>query len=755
MKLFKLVCSAALAAALFLPTRVHAGGDQFCGNGIQEGDEQCDDGSSGSFCCSPSCEINPECGCCEDDSPRSRHAIGCFIGHPENCSFGTFYPNATCTQGGCSPKSVCGNEVLEPGEQCDDGGTQDGDCCDSECQIEKPGSPCFDDKNICTADVCDGKGLCNHVPADPLPESCGCCEQSISARVAFGYCSVTVASGCAGQFFANAACTEGGCEGTVCGNGVIEAGEDCDPGGTGAVDCCDEVTCKFESAGTACSDDSNECTTDQCNAIGECNHTNNTNPCDDGQFCTENDTCGGGYCVPGAPKDCAGGNTCSTGTCNEDLDQCQVVPNPDLNGQACDDNNACTQGTTCSGGACAGGSSVTCDDSSTCTQDSCDMQLGCVYDTVVESAACGSCEDGEDNDGDGDSDAEDCGCSSLCAQQRFAVVTTFVPTKFTRYAFYSGSDVTVGDAPFMTPFPTGGVCITNGTYRAGNNLGHIATTGSSEFGKGATLDPDLLDEEGENEFDTDSNRVTIIRQRFDSDGDPEKNKSIAPFVGPGVCSHDAMLVCTGNAQCGGAPNTCQGQLRLDNPMNSNVSRNGSAENFGRCIEAQATVDGEAATIEAIPGNVAGLSDGTGQLKTSANIPVVTVNVGAGQQVIYVNRVLITGKTKLRFVRTAAPGDPPTVLVVRVRRQLRLGGQAEIELDGINPENVIWSAEGTAGGRPKLLRSSIFRGTLLAAERRGVLVGGLVQVHGAVKARRVHLGQGTTITHTPFKPLLVP
>lgn len=615
MRLQPLASAIFLAAILSFPGVIHAGNESICGNGIQEGGEQCDDGASGSACCSPTCETNPECGCCGLKILGGRSVpIQCFIAHPEQC-YGSFVPNATCGESGCQAVAVCGNEVVEPGEQCDDGGTQDGDCCSSTCQLDQAGATCNADFNVCTTDTCDGKGSCHSAPAQPLPKSCGCCEPAVSGRVS-NFCSVTDAASCSGQFFANADCTEGGCQGAVCGNGLVEAGESCDTGGSAD------------------------------------------------------------------PSGCC------------DVDTCQIG---------------------------------------------------------VENAACGSCDDGEDNDGDGDADSEDCGCSTLCAQQRFAVVTTFVPSKFKRYALYSGSDVEIGDAPFMTPFPTGGVCVTNGTYRAGNDVGHIAATGSSEFGKGAALDLELQDEE---EFDTGSNRVTIVRQRFDSDGDPEKFKSIAPFVGPGVCSQDAMLVCTENSNCG-MGNTCNGQLLLDNPLNPNVSRTGAADNYTRCINAQATVASEAAMIGAMAANVAGYLDGTAQLKTSAGTPTVTVNVGAGQQVIYVNRVLIAGKTKLRFVRTAAPNDPPTVLVIRVRRQLRLGGQAEIELVGINPENVIWNAEGTSGGRPKLLRSSKFRGTLLAANRRGVLVGGLVQVNGAVKARRVHLSQGSKIVHVPFKPLLVP
>src|SRR5262245_29486788 len=81
--------------------------------------------------------------------------------------------------------------------------------------------------------------------------------------------------------------------GTRCGNGVLDPSEQCDD--TGAGDCCDSTTCQFESAGTGCALDGNDCTDDVCNASGTCEHLDNTDPCDDGNQCTT-DICGGGTC---------------------------------------------------------------------------------------------------------------------------------------------------------------------------------------------------------------------------------------------------------------------------------------------------------------------------------------------------------------------------------------------------------------------------------------------------------------------------
>lgn len=64
-------------------------------------------------------------------------------------------------------------------------------------------------------------------------------------------------------------------------------------------------------------DDGNPCTT---NAIGAgvCTTTFNTDPCDDGVACTENDTCGSGVCQAGTPTPalCPAGGECDHAVCD-------------------------------------------------------------------------------------------------------------------------------------------------------------------------------------------------------------------------------------------------------------------------------------------------------------------------------------------------------------------------------------------------------------------------------------------------------
>ena len=95
----------------------------------------------------------------------------------------------------------------------------------------------------------------------------------------------------------------------------------------------------------------NACVPNACG--GQANGTG----CSDGNPCTQNDTCQGGFCAAGAPVVCGPLDACHVaGTCDPGTGLCS---NPaGNNGSACDDGNACTAGTTCSAGACTGGTTL-------------------------------------------------------------------------------------------------------------------------------------------------------------------------------------------------------------------------------------------------------------------------------------------------------------------------------------------------------------------------------------------------------------
>ncbi|TMA72273.1 MAG: DUF4215 domain-containing protein [Deltaproteobacteria bacterium] len=85
------------------------------------------------------------------------------------------------------------------------------------------------------------------------------------------------------------------CTFTGCGNGIVTAGETCDDGNTLDGDCCSSA-CQIASPGAPCTNDGNACTDDVCDANAHCTHPANTAPCDDGDACTENDVCAAGEC---------------------------------------------------------------------------------------------------------------------------------------------------------------------------------------------------------------------------------------------------------------------------------------------------------------------------------------------------------------------------------------------------------------------------------------------------------------------------
>jgi hypothetical protein len=133
-------------------------------------------------------------------------------------------------------------------------------------------------------------------------------------------------------------------------------------------------------------------------------------PCDDGDACTQRDSCQAGECVGAEPKTCEALDDCHVaGECDPASGTCSDVLAPD--GTACDDAQACTSNDSCSAGACAG-EAVACDDGLGCSVDSCDDTSGaCASDM----RACSCVDDGDCNDGNACNGAETCDpASKLC-----------------------------------------------------------------------------------------------------------------------------------------------------------------------------------------------------------------------------------------------------------------------------------------------------------------------------------------------------
>ena len=94
---------------------------------------------------------------------------------------------------------------------------------------------------------------------------------------------------------------------------------------------------------------------------GVCNNPtkDNNTICNDGNACTQTDTCQSGICTGANPIICIASDQChNAGVCDSSNGICN---NPEKNdGATCNDGNACTQTDTCQSGSCSGTNPIIC-----------------------------------------------------------------------------------------------------------------------------------------------------------------------------------------------------------------------------------------------------------------------------------------------------------------------------------------------------------------------------------------------------------
>ncbi|MBI2501212.1 MAG: DUF4215 domain-containing protein [Deltaproteobacteria bacterium] len=205
----------------------------YCGNGTVEGDEQCDDGNNIFLDgCTPQCRFEHNCGNgilengeeCDDGNQRS--GDGCtFDCKMQECGNRIIEAYETCDDGnevsgdGCSNRcviecilssrsvtsyhcpSTCGNGVFERGEECDDGNLVSDDGCSAVCESDEPITE--PDPELVTCYACSVGGSCEAVSAEPA------------------VCLL---------FYDDPTCGGDCLPAPVCGNEIVELGEDCDDG---------------------------------------------------------------------------------------------------------------------------------------------------------------------------------------------------------------------------------------------------------------------------------------------------------------------------------------------------------------------------------------------------------------------------------------------------------------------------------------------------------------------------------------------
>src|SRR5207248_1529039 len=147
--------------------------------------------------------------------------------------------------------------------------------------------------------------------------------------------------------------------------------------------------------------DSNGCTDDSCDPATGCVHTPNTASCDDGDACTQTDTCQSGVCTGGDPVVCSASDQCHVaGTCDPASGTCSNPPK--ANGTACNDGDACTQTDTCQSGVCTGSNPVVCPASDQC------------HDAGTCDTATGPCSNPHTTNGTACSDGDACTQTDTC-----------------------------------------------------------------------------------------------------------------------------------------------------------------------------------------------------------------------------------------------------------------------------------------------------------------------------------------------------
>ncbi|KAF2479045.1 Metallo-peptidase family M12-domain-containing protein [Neohortaea acidophila] len=115
--------------------------------------------------------------------------------------------------------------------------------------------------------------------------------------------------------------------GADCGNGIVEAGEECDCGGVAGCagdPCCDPTTCRFTS-GSVCDDSTEECCSNcQFRSSGTvCRGS--TSSCDPQEVCSgTSGSCPANELAPNG-QDCGDGLKCASGQCTSRNQQCRTV----------------------------------------------------------------------------------------------------------------------------------------------------------------------------------------------------------------------------------------------------------------------------------------------------------------------------------------------------------------------------------------------------------------------------------------------
>ncbi|MCF7844836.1 MAG: DUF4215 domain-containing protein [Kiritimatiellales bacterium] len=357
--------------------------EPYCGDGIPEGDEECDDGDNDNLdICDNQCKV-PKCGNGEKE-------------YIEECDDGS--DNSNSEDGACREdckRAHCGDGVtdLSKGEKCDDGNNVNTDYCSNSCKLPicgnniKEGDEECDDGDGDNADGCSNDcklpddGLCSLCDLKTCPPNMNC-YQSLTKNEA----SCSSAQGAVAGY---TACGPAG--GPTCGDGVKDANEQCDDGNDDTSDLCSNY-CHFPFCGNNVIEGWEECDDGNRNNGDACNSTceQRSDPGDscaacDIRFCPVGKSCY--QTVSKTTTICSNPGIATTAytECGPTNYDWKICGNGNIeSNEACDDGNKLS-GDGCSYDACAVETGWSCHSSCSSTAYSSERGIAAFFKNIVAS----------------------------------------------------------------------------------------------------------------------------------------------------------------------------------------------------------------------------------------------------------------------------------------------------------------------------------------------------------------------------------
>lgn len=249
--------------------------------------------------------------------------------------------NGSCLNTGSTwYTAICGDGYVDIGEACDDGNTTNGDGCSDQCLFEGNSSTCgngvidsgeaCDDSNTRNGDGCSDQCLFEGSSL-AYGSSCGNRSQGTGEQCDDG--NIVGGDGCSTQCLFEGSKIQKGIP--VCGNSIVEAGEECDIGGecTGGTNngaaCVSNRDC---GAGGICKSRGSSVCTDRCLLAGATNtkcgdgtlEKNNGEQCDDGNK-DDGDGCNSRCLLEGSGPYSSGASLCGNGLPLEVGEACEAT----------------------------------------------------------------------------------------------------------------------------------------------------------------------------------------------------------------------------------------------------------------------------------------------------------------------------------------------------------------------------------------------------------------------------------------------